>query len=1101
MSGTPSGARRRDEPDRPVAFHFRSPPQHALPVELYGDFRHWFVPHEMAQQPSQPGATPQWSTTLSVPPGVYAYKFRTLDGRWHLDADNPRTRTVVSGLRNSLLVIEGSDEPVLHAPRAPFLFWTSEGRLWLRAGLRRGHGETLSLHTVDGDGQQHVSALRRMPLADEVEHLLFEGPLSFSARHVDYLFALEDGRRIGRSGCGQALRISEHQLPPAPPSWWQHAVVYTIFVDRFRRRDAAWPVEPRDEKARLGGDLWGVRDALPYLQDLGVNVLHLTPIAQSPSAHRYDAENPLAIDPALGGEPALLALLEAAQKRGMRLLADLVHTHVHRHFLPFCDVRLRGRASPFADWFHILRHPFSDTGDAGPDPGYAHYQKGQWHEPLLRHDQPVVIDYLCRVAQHYIQRGFSGLRIDAASDAPPVLLRRLRQAVGPNALLLGEVTTDNLATFAPRLLHAATDFSAQRALLGWLGAGESRDMASRSTPEITQAAACAFAQAAVARGAPESAVIFSATHDQPRVLSRIGDPQRARLALVLVLLQAPVPALLYGDEIGLHAQASAQTDPASHAAARDFDDAWPDRLPFPWQATDSCLRPDETTRQLVRDLLRLRRSLPALHQGHEEFFTVHDAPDVLAFRRRAGDEIVEIYARPGDAASPSHAAHAQDASASEPCLSLRLSADAPPGATLLLTCGQAALQGLAGGDATDTAAPRLLLSPWSAAVIARHATPTASALWDRLTVENRVVVEAAFRHGATQGLFLPAHLYVTITERCNLRCQHCITDAPVRTQEGRARTLQPWLVDALSPAFAAADYVAFVHGGESLLAPIFFDVLSRIQQARGGRPCSIHLLSNGMLLSETIAHRLIDRGLTSLSISLDGGTAATNDALRIGADFERILRNLEAVLDVRTRRGADLRVGVSVVLTRDNQHELSALAERLASLGIDWLKLEEMHPINLIAAEQLVDPRTRSVYALRGELRRILKGRVVFVDHLQDEGRCPCALSEEHMGSALADGDAASRSLPVADPDCAACSFRFADDFANRAHFHSCRSDWEQACIDPDGVVHPVSYDQPAVGSLAQASLLDLWQGQAMQQRRAEALARVPAVRRSGCTR
>ena len=74
-----------------------------------------------------------------------------------------------------------------------------------------------------------------------------------------------------------------------------------------------------------------VEAALPYLQDLGVTLLHLTPLADSPSAHRYDARNPLAVDPALGGERALALLIERGAARH-RSLADLVHTHVHRDF-------------------------------------------------------------------------------------------------------------------------------------------------------------------------------------------------------------------------------------------------------------------------------------------------------------------------------------------------------------------------------------------------------------------------------------------------------------------------------------------------------------------------------------------------------------------------------------------------------------------------------------------------------------------------------------------------------------------------------------------------------------------------------------------------
>ncbi len=1066
----------RAAPESRVEFRFRSPRDRDLPVELHGDFIHWFVPHsltpeERPEEARAAGATPSasrgWTTTLSLGPGVYAYKFRTFDGRWHLDADNPRTRTSPAGLRNSLLVLGGSDEPVLHAPRAPFLFRQADGRLRLVAGLRRGSGAGLQLHSYDSTGTRRVCSLRPQPLADEPEHRFFVGELDLSGPHVEYLFVLDDGRRIGRDGCGRALRLHAGDLPPEPPAFLKRAVIYTILVDRFRRAVGRLPSPQVDEKARCGGDLAGVQAALPYLQDLGVTLLHLTPIVDSPSAHRYDARNPLSIDPALGGERALAALVNEAARRGMHLLADLVHTHVHRDFLPFCDVRLRGADSPWADWFYLLRHPFADAGQGGADPGYAHYQKGQWQEPLLRTTNPAVIDYLCRVAQRYIELGFSGLRIDAAADAPPELLRRLRQTVGPDVLLVGEVTTDNPARFTGSLLHAATDFAPQRALAAWLGAAGSEPSASGGRVD-TAATLSALARAALARGAPHSALCFTATHDQPRLLTRLGDPQAARIVQLVTLLLAPVPMLYYGDEVGLRAPPA-----AADAAGREFDDAWPDRQCFPWSPELW----DAQTLQLVRSLVQLRARLPALHAGSEEFLSLPEAPEVLAFRRSFGEEVVEVYARRAECAA---------ATAATATCELSLATDVGSGATMLLACGAAEL------ICSEREPVRLRLGPASAAVIARHARADALSLWQKLAADNRQVSLAAYRSGATQGLFLPSHLYLTLTERCNLRCQHCITAAPQRTEQGQARDMQPWLLDALSPALAAADYFAFVHGGETLLSPLLFPLLSRIAEARAGRAYRVHLLTNGMRLTPETVARLIDHGVNSLSISLDGGSAQTNDGLRQGADFARILQHLRDAVAVRRARRADLRLGVSLVLTRDNHQELVPLSHTLFDLGIDWLKVEEMCPVNLIAIEKLLSPDSQPARQALASLRRELGSRLVLVEHLRDEPRCPCALAEEHGGHGLA-------ATLRGESDCEGCAFRLRDDFANRAQFAPCRSDWEQACIDPDGTVHPGDYGQPAIGSLADASLLSLWQGPAMQERRAAALASQPPARRQSC--
>ena len=345
-----AAARRRvlDGAPHTIAFRFQHPTLPDLPVELYGDFVHWFAPHALQQ------GGDGWVSTLALPPGVYAYKFRTFDGRWHLDRDNPRTRERSPGQRNNVLTLGGSNEPILHAPHPPYAFRLPDGRIRLRAALRRGHGDHLRMRTFDEASTPTDIALSRLPWADEAEHLLFQVDLPLPARHLDYLFILDDGRWVGATdgphglgGPTRGLRLQGDDLPPLPPTWWQHAVVYSIFVDRFR--NSAQPSRAAllatGERSRFGGDLEGIRQALPYLQDLGVTVLHLTPLATSDSAHRYDAKNPMCVDPALGGEAALRKLLDDAHARGLRVIGDLVHTHVHRDFLPFCDVRARGHAS------------------------------------------------------------------------------------------------------------------------------------------------------------------------------------------------------------------------------------------------------------------------------------------------------------------------------------------------------------------------------------------------------------------------------------------------------------------------------------------------------------------------------------------------------------------------------------------------------------------------------------------------------------------------------------------------------------------------------------------------------------------------------------
>ncbi|MBA3500502.1 MAG: hypothetical protein H0T65_09025, partial [Deltaproteobacteria bacterium] len=448
-------------------------------LSLVGELPCWQQPIEMER------ASGAWQAQLRVGPGVYPMKLRDASGAWALD---PAWRT--SG-ENGVLVVGGTAEPVLHAPAAPWLTVHEDGRVTIRAALRRGAGEKLAVRLDD-------ETLPMRVVGGDATHLWFERELAGTTKTIEYTFAIRE-RVI--EGAAMRATLREHAAPL--PAWWRDAVVYTIFVDRFRRADGAW----RDPSAwsretRAGGDLDGVTAALPYLHDLGVTALHLTPICESPSPHRYDAIDPSAIASELGGEAAFARLLEAAHGKSMRVIVDIASTHVHRDFAPFEDVRARGPESPYWRWFQTQRWPFFD----GYDPGYQHYQKGQWEEPLLAVDEPEVQELIVGWFATWAKRGADGLRVDAAADLPRPLLAKIRTAVraaNPQAIVFGEVVPQCLDRFAPGVLDAATDFAHREAIVDWVKGGH-------ALTEVAQAQRWRGAASPYALG-------FTSTHDQPRI--------------------------------------------------------------------------------------------------------------------------------------------------------------------------------------------------------------------------------------------------------------------------------------------------------------------------------------------------------------------------------------------------------------------------------------------------------------------------------------------------------------------------------------------------------------------------------------------------------
>lgn len=339
-------------------------------------------------------------------------------------------------------------------------------------------------------------------------------------------------------------------------------------------------------------------------------------------------------------------------------------------------------------------------------------------------------------------------------------------------------------------------------------------------------------------------------------------------------------------------------------------------------------------------------------------------------------------------------------------------------------------------------------------------------------------VDAAFRSGLAELTTPPTVFYVNLTERCQLACAHCITHAPQTTAEGRARALSPRVLEALAPHLAHARYVGFTHSGEPLLSPTLLPFLETLKAQRQGAPTVVHVITNGMALTERRFLELAALGLCSWSFSLDGVSAASNDALRVGAKVDVLLPRLTAIGRLRTAHHPEVRLGVSCTVTRSNLDELEAMVRFVAGAGLDWLKLEETFPSSERARKEADIPRDEFAAKVSAAVRLAEALKLTLVDHTRGHEVWKC-------------------DPPVMDAQ--AQAFSRADDFANRLDINPCRGPWEVVCIEPDGEVKPQDFHQPAVGSLLSEDLISLWNSPAFVGRRRHALSRRRCTGRPSC--
>ena len=199
------------------------------------------------------------------------------------------------------------------------------------------------------------------------------------------------------------------------PAWWKEAVVYQIYPRSFK-----------DSNGDGIGDLNGIREKLDYLKDLGVDVLWLNPIYQSPNVDNgYDISDYRDIMTDFGTMADFDALLADVHAHGLKLIMDLVVNHSSDQHPWFIESR-SSRDNPKRDYY-IWKDPAPDGGapnnwrscfsgsawkyDEKTGQYYLHlFAEGQ---PDLNWENPEVREEVYKNINWWLDKGLGGFRIDA----------------------------------------------------------------------------------------------------------------------------------------------------------------------------------------------------------------------------------------------------------------------------------------------------------------------------------------------------------------------------------------------------------------------------------------------------------------------------------------------------------------------------------------------------------------------------------------------------------------------------------------------------------------------------------------------------------------
>lgn len=187
---------------------------------------------------------------------------------------------------------------------------------------------------------------------------------------------------------------------------------------------------------------------------------------------------------------------------------------------------------------------------------------------------------------------------------------------------------------------------------------------------------------------------------------------------------------------------------------------------------------------------------------------------------------------------------------------------------------------------------------------------------------------------------LPSFLQIEPVGQCNLRCQMC----PVQFREDGPPYGPPAFMDfeafrQLIDQFPNLTELQLQGLGEPMMHPRFFDMVAYA----AGKGVVVGTNSNLTLLNARRAELCVTSGLRDLHVSIDGATAETYERIRVRAHFDRILANLEGLLDARSRLGSETpRLRMVVVAMRRNLHEFPDLVRLAKRLTIDAVFVQHL---------------------------------------------------------------------------------------------------------------------------------------------------------------
>ena len=411
-------------------------------------------------------------------------------------------------------------------------------------------------------------------------------------------------------------------------------VIYLLMPDRFANGDPSNDVVPsmketdldRNEPyGRHGGDIQGIIDHMDYFEEMGFTALWLNPVLENDqpdaSYHGYAITDFYKVDPRFGDNELYKKLAEEADKRGIKLIMDMIFNHCGSEHWWMDDL-------PSDDWIHyypdykITNHRRTVNQDPYAAESDLKLMREGWFVPTMpdmNQENPFLAEYLIQNSIWWIEYlGLEGIRMDTYPYPNKYMLAEWCKRVMdeyPNFNIVGEEWTtnpviisywqkgkENYDGYEPHL-PSVMDFPLQEAVSKGLTEEESWGT---GLIRMYESLANDFIYPD-----PYNILIFPDNHDMPRFYMQMGmNNDLYKLGIIYFLTTRGIPQFLYGGEVLM-----THTEGDSHGLIRkDFPGGWEGDKKNAFKGENL----DEETLEMqnfFKTLLNWRKENPVIHTG------------------------------------------------------------------------------------------------------------------------------------------------------------------------------------------------------------------------------------------------------------------------------------------------------------------------------------------------------------------------------------------------------------------------------------------------------------------------------------------------------